>query len=285
MKKHFQMIVLIAIALFITACAEKEKSKKFNGGEPPKVATIPDHSITLPATNADFSTLVLTVIPYADSQVVGTINVDGYSLDQFITKSFTDIKVFVSGTPAGDSRNLFTYRFIATDGWNPWENRGAKDQPWEFVKEGFYVPGQRNGRIYSIDWYNDNDLRAYCVQRMGGGRIGLIRSVTVVNPIGKEVPFHLNTLPIADAINNDGNPSPAIKLKDLITEYITDTPERFSYIITTMDNVASLSKPIWTWANIESGFWFLNEDRTLVPGLGGQGRQRYLMKITLVNTE
>jgi hypothetical protein len=71
--------------------------------------------------------------------------------------------------------------------------------------------------------------------------------------------------------NNSGVEDYAIRLKDLITNSVTDTPESFRYQIGSPFEERRFP---FEWSDMEDGFFFLSEDRTFVPGKGGQFRVR-----------
>jgi hypothetical protein len=288
MKKKCGIVLIIALlVMLMMACSEKENVTGLdpNIPHPPDMADKYDDYIRMPLATSDFSiyTFADPPIRYVDSSTPET-NVDAISLDQFILKSRTDGLVPLRPEDAHlDTRKLFTYRMVANDGWSPWGGgRRSIDVTWDFISKGYFVPSKRDGRTYKIEWYNDDNLRNYCVQRMGNGKIELYRTVFVTNPTGtKEILFQLNSLPVVDATNNAGATVPGVRLRDLITRYVTDTPESFDYVIAGLDGAPF----IFEWADMEIGYFILSEDRTFVPGKGGQFRVRHPLKISLVRAD
>jgi len=258
--------------MFVSACAEKDRRTGIDDlVYPPALSKTPDVVIEMPASNFRFadSDFTVTQILYRDAMT------DVISMDQFVDKATTDELTDISN--ANESRRLFTYRLVATDGWNPLEVRSLRDLYWDEFVKGYLVPSDRF-RAYYPD-FSALNINGYNVQNMG--TIELFRSITVVEPGGKEVLFHINTLTIANATNNSGELAPAAKLKDLITEYITKTPEKYDYIITAVNG----SYFTFEWSDMVNGFFFVDEDRTFVPGKAGQFRVRNPMRISLVGID
>jgi len=78
-------------------------------------------------------------------------------------------------------------------------------------------------------------------------------------------------LDVIKAENFNGVEDYAIRLKDLITNAVTDTPEKFKYVIGTPFGGRTFD---FEWSDMEDGFFFISEDRTFVPGKGGTFRVR-----------
>jgi len=282
------IIVLIVMMTMFTACAEKD-----DDGILPQIPTKPENSFGLPISIDSYpeskyprETIDYTTSkdgPYDESTIT---QVSGISLQHFIEKSKTDNLTNISD--AKESRMLFTYRFVGSDNYTPKE----ADMFWDFVKEGYLILDIEGGRAYNIEWYKNKDLRNYCVKEMRGGRIDYFRAVVVDNGLKKHT-FYLNTLEKHDvpsySSSGEGDVLPAIKLTDLITTIVSDTPENYKYVLRAVDwETSSSGTQEYEWSEIQEGYFTLGVDRTTFPNftsaeMGNAKRGlRNLMSITLV---
>jgi len=274
---YFFVICLVLMAL-MTACSEKDDGPTGPGGGG-ETATKPDMAaltqvtltLTMP-TVAELTNYTSTQITYSDGSLV-----TAYSLDQFVPKLMIDALTNITNTT--ESRALFAYRMIGSDGYNPWENSTPYDDLlWSVYNQGYLVPSK--------------DFRSFFEESVGIERgynvknlqtLALFRTITVVNPTGtEEVIFELGALPTSIQPNYNGNDEPAIKISDLITTYITTTPEAYEYVFTPADNFAV---PPYTWAEVQAGYFSLQLERTTFPTMpdlpNNKRGVRNLMKITL----
>ena len=272
------IIVVIMIVMF-TACAEKDKK---NSGEddfpiPPALSKNPDITINMSAIITDLSDFTPTQITYrAEPDQVA-----GYSLDQFVDDSLTRAKT----NNATNSRSLFTYNQISSEAapYTPRDNpNNIGDLDWTDFSKGYFVPSKNNRTHFQELW--ENNLNLYSTQRIG--TFELYRTIVVYKPNGDPVQFHINLLPTSKQMNYANPPveEDAIKLSDLITNFITTTPQNYKFVITASDNTPYESV---TWAQLQAGYFMLGTERARYIGFedlnSGQARQRNIMKIELVN--
>jgi len=274
-------ICMVLMAL-LTACSEKDNGPTGPGGNgdvdygtKPDMATLAQatHNITMP-TVEDLATYTSTQITYSDGNPT-----TAYSLEQFVPKAVTDALTNITNTT--ESRALFAYRMIASDGFDPWNDRQRDDLLWGDFTTGYLLP-DKDFRSYFEAEEIPNTYNVKFLQT-----IALFRTITVVKPTGtEEVIFEIGALPTSIQPNYSGNDEPAIKLSDLITPYIIATDQhRCIFTLTAADG----REEVYTWEEIQAGYFSLELDRTTFPTMpdmpGAKRGLRNLMKITPVHVE
>ena len=285
------LLVLLFCLLIFSACSEKDNGPAVIGEEPPVHSRIPNAVVNMPAESFNFDDSSYTVgqIMYND------VMTNAISLDQFIRKSVTDGLTNISN--ANESRNLYTYRLVASDGWNPLDERSLKDLSWAEYIKGYLIPSDRY-RVYYPDFSAQN-VNGYNVRNIN--KIELYRTIIVVKPNSDEVVFQISQFNAHQNIpDRDANPNPAFKFTDLITPFITKTPASYNYVIKAIDHATqNQATQEYTWEEFQKGYLTLGEgsqrDRTTfvefvdgewkhVAGMSG-GKQflRNPLSVTLVN--
>jgi len=276
MKKKCGIVLFIALlVVLMTACSEKENITGGNGDtiRPPALSVTPDIVINIPAFNeADFPREHIVQIDYRGRLV------DAVSLSHFIDKALTDLH---SGNATHETRSLFTYHIVGSDGFSP-RNSRLDDLMWDVFRYGYIIPSE-DFRSY-FHRFDDNSAnnyenkedgkRGYLVRNVG--TIQLFRSMIIENPRGDHILFHTNLLNTVKRpiVENDED---VILLSEFITKYITDTPERFSYSIGAVNG--SLSDPALSWTQMQGAALVLtgsNRSRleSADPEVSLSGRQR-----------
>ena len=268
-------IGIFCILLLIIGCSENNTSSDPDVGTPPTWSTNPDYLVTMPSGDDDLSGYTPEAIQYSD----GTITT-GYSLDQFVTKSITDELTGITD-PEIDSRNLFTFNQISYDGFTPRiSNNYFGDLAWDDLSQGYWLSmPEYSFRTYfpqlqemSITGYNTKNIH----------KIELYRTVIVENINTVEAVFQLSGLKTYPILNYDDEIEDAIKLSDLITTFITTTPDAVNYIFVGIDD----STMVYGWRHIQGGYYLLSSETTIFPMLSAempneQARFKHLLKINV----
>ncbi|MDD4310014.1 MAG: hypothetical protein PHO32_06500 [Candidatus Cloacimonetes bacterium] len=207
------------------------------------------------------------------------LNVYGYKLHQFITKSAVNALVDPAAPDTVDYRGLFAYEIVASDGYSPRSSSNAGyDLPWQTFKDGYVVPTDE-GKT----WFpNANLPGAFKVKYANLFR--LYRKVDVLTCIGSKM-VELHSLPIYQIDNWSSPPAqePAIKLSDLI-QGIADAD---TLILIAGDGYSRS----YTAEKFNDGYYLLNSEVTTFPNFnatmtGGEKKFKRLASIdTLCQTE
>jgi hypothetical protein len=268
-RKKLSYLVVFFFLLCFVSCAEREK-EKITETTPPPMSNIPFAVITMPAEGTEFDPEWVTQIPYGVSQTL----TEAIPLTYFIDKSITDAVPTSSGHH--ETRMLFAYNQKATDGFSP-RSRGVPDLTFDVFSGGYLLPNE-SFRSY----FPDLDVNTYNTRNIR--EIELYRAITVVKINGDEVLFEISRLPTHNVPNRDGVIEPAIKLTDLITDFVTLTPERYEYEFLAVDG----NPQIYEWSEMARGYFSISSDRTTFVNVPeqdmGNNRRFYrnVVKITLL---
>ena len=268
-QKSFIVFLIVIVLVLFTACSEKEKTTLTpDTATPPVMASTPDFVITMPAEDTVFPDSVITEISYSGSLTPAV------KLDFFIKKSITDSLALTNK----ESRKLFAYHIIATDLFTP-RNRGLDDLTWDIFAEGYLLP-EKSYRTF-FEELSNQEINTYNVKNVRN--IELFRSIIVEKPDGTKVLFENNIFSTEMIANHSDDLENAFKLKDLITEYITKTPENYTYLFTAVDDFTME----YEWSHIQAGYWLKQSERTIFPTMpdlpNNMIRFKNLMKISLIS--
>jgi len=269
-------ILYIVITLTMLACSEKDNIKNIPGTLPPALSNTPDLTIKFPPEGTIFDDSLIVVLP--------VINLSGTNTQ--INQNAIPLKYFVLDEISETLVNMHTYRIVASDGWNPYKDRGQLDLQWNNFIKGYYLPAFH--RTYYHD-FSQNSNYAFNVQRVQD--IQLYRTIIVVKPDGNEVLFQVNTLEIVNMVNpqNNNNLEKSFQLSSLITQYITSSPQNFEYFITAADYTGgSQGSATLNWYFIQGAYYSIDIERIFFPvieGYDGRMRLRNLIKIEMINNE
>lgn len=232
--------VVLAYFVFIGSCTNKGG----NGTGPQ-----PDSGITINVVLGDRTdTVAVDGLP-CDS-------IDGQAavcLSSFVRSAF--IQPYIDkDSVAHDTRGLYAYRLVGSDGFNPHDNRGYEDNVWAHLNLGYYFVNDDRSVFpdENIDLpgaFNIKSLRTIRVFR----KIAIVTdTATIIREVGD--------LPVIQVQNLEGQPEGAIGLWQCITTpYITE-PSACQYRLRTLDN---FSPPALTWDQLQTGYWLLNTQRTI----------------------
>lgn len=203
----------------------------------------------------------------ADGQEAIQLN---YFIDTLLIHPFID-----KNGLSHDSRSLYSYQIVGDDGFSASGNRGYPNNIWDHFFLGHVIASSR--QVIFPD--NKIDLPgAYNVKF--ARRIVIHRKFDIVFPDSINI-VELNRITPVQILNPDNVLEDAIPLKDVVTARVTN-PGIYNYNILSLDNFGPTSD--MTWAQFETGYWFLNSqvtkflDTTLV---GGRYKLKVLEKILI----
>ena len=287
------LFLVMATALMLVACSEKGKNPIPTPGDdfPPTLSNKPDETIPFPPRNYQFDENLVVVLPEVNFSASNRqTDVKAVGLDFFFLSAMgqSEIGTTTQKSMSVDEAKMFTYRIVASDGWNPWKDRQAKDLYWDGYKEGFLtlyddIQDRNHFRTYFHD-LSAESVYSYNVQ--SAHELQLYRTITVVKLDGEEVMFQVNILDHQEIENpqntNSDDLEESFKMMDLITRYITNTPEQYEYVVTSNDGFIS----ILTWQHIQGAWYSRVVDRVFypneAPNFSGQLRPRNVVRIELL---
>jgi hypothetical protein len=161
------------------------------------------------------------------------------------------------------SESLYTYRIVASDGWNPWTNRSMRDLYWDVFTQGYLLLIDPF-RTYFHDFSQDMNF-GFNVQSVQ--EIQMYRTITVVKPDGTSALFQINIISEHQMINpqNDNSLDRAIRLSDLITEYVTSTATRYEYRLIAADYDGNRGFAVFSWAQLQGAYYSRDIERVFFP--------------------
>lgn len=216
-----------------------------------------------------FASLLLLFVACSEKDDNPTdVNVYGYSLDQFITKSVVANSVD-SAADTLELRQLFNYEIVSgdEDAWSPRQSVNAGyDLNWESFRLGYLVPTDNN-RV----WFQDPMLpSAFKVRNTATFR--LYRTIRVNSGRGtKEI--ELRGLDVQQVNNWDGTPEAAIKLSDLMQGIAAYD----SVSIVCYDGYGE--GKYYQSAAIQDGYYLLDSERTIFPTASLPNNQKKMKKV------
>lgn len=260
MKKFFLLLLVFAFAFNFASCSDdKSDSPGTTGADVlPVIAATADYDLqfTFPDPNTgDFSSYTTSNVSYDGATVTG------YSLDQFVTQAAVD-----SATGASvDSRILFNYRVIATDGWNPFDDKEQIDLTWELFGTGYLLGALNDARVY---FPSEDIAGAYDVKN--ADTINMYRVINVIK--GTDVvPFETAGFTAEDLTywNKDNDATIAgkgVSLVELLTNFEIDG-SGYNYVFSLVDDFVAdgsngpLNNTL-SWADYQKAYYIFEEDAT-----------------------
>jgi len=271
--KYVFIFILMAVFMF-TACSEKNGKGGGDTHLPPSLSNDPDETILFPAQDYEFDDDWVVVLPIVNFSATNTqTDVEAVPLSYFVL--LNESPIF-----SEDYAKMFTYRIVSSDGWDPWSMRQAIDLYWDTLMNGF---------LTLIDPYrtyfhelSQNSVYAYNVQ--SANKLQVYRTIMVVKPDGTEVMFQVNILDHVEQ-NNPQNTADILelsfKMTDLITKYITESPQDYEFLIAAADGFTT----ILGWEHIQGAWYSRMLERVFYPSedgdVPGQLRPRNVTSITL----
>lgn len=204
-------------------------------------------------------------------------NVDGeeaIQINHFIDTSL--IHPFIDkNNMSHDSRSMYSYQIVGDDGFSASGNRGYPNNIWDHFFLGHVIISSRqvifpDNKIDLPSAYNVKTSRRIYTHRKFD--LDFTDSVHIVD-LDKITPVQI--------LNPDNVLEDAIPLKDVVNAKVSN-PDSYNYNILSLDEFGPTSD--MTWAQFETGYWFLNSqvtkflDTTLV---GGRYKLKVLEKILI----
>ncbi len=250
MKKLFFIFLTLALALNFAGCADDDT--------PP------------PASGPDGGDDPLADYTAADIEYDGQ-TIKGYSLAQFVTEA--EIEAILG---AGvDCRDLYLYRVIASDGWNPADDRDSDDLTWTQFSSGYLLEKLYDAKVYypsddiatNYDVKNAKDSNLY-------RKIDVIKDADESEATPEIISFEMGALDVTDDMkywNNkkeEAKTGKGISLVLLLSDYVIDEEvdkEGYSYKINLADGYTSdlengLGENTISWAGIQNAYYVFEED-------------------------
>ena len=265
----YLMFLVIVTTLFFVACSD-------NGDEPikpPELATNADTIIPFPSQDEEFDENLIVVLPIVNFSATSNpqTNVQAVPISHFVLEH--------------DSENfarMHTYQIFAHDGINSRRN-GNEDLDWDAFQEGYFLNETIRTYFHDISQKEDYSFNIQLARE-----IRMYRSIYVVKPDGEEVLFQVNILRHENRSNpqNNNYTERAFRMSDLITGYITKTPQNYEYFITSTDYTGgNTGYAILQWSDIQAAWYSRNIDRVFFPqmpsDMPGAMRLRDVIKVEL----
>ena len=273
LKKSTRLILslLMVATLALVACSDKEEKTPVVPPVlvPPALSNIADLEIAFPGQDDEIDEDLIVVLPEVKFTATSTPLHDVRAVP---------LSHFVLDYDGENFAKLHSYQIVAYDGATSRRDEN-KDLYWDTFKNGHYVIDFTRSYFHELSQesnysYNVNMAR----------EIRFYRTVMVVKPDGEEVMFQVNILSHENRINpqNSNNVERSFKLSDLITNYVTLTPQNFEYIITATDG----SSATLEWHQLQGACYSRVIERVFFPTIEdftGAMRLRDLMKVELFN--
>ena len=259
--KKFALIflsMLVMVSVF-TGCSEKDSTgPEDNDPIAPALAEVVDIEFILPA---DLTSYVATDVDYE-----GVIT-PGYALDQFVSE--VDVNAYLD-EDGFDTRALFAVEIVSSDedgNWSP-RLRDVGDLRWDQFVTGNVLPEQ-SGKTFFAD---ESIPGTFNVKH--ATYFKLYRKLDVALD-GTTTTFEtgaFETSEITYIKNDETRTEIGFSLVNLISDYVTEDPEDYSYYFTAADGWENTdTSNLFSWEDIQCGYWlteenkaiFLNEDTTL----------------------
>jgi len=240
MKKLLVLFLgLLLMASFITGCSEKDDDPTGpdENAEPPAIATTPDEVMAVP-DSASLGNYTFETVTYNE------LDMPGYPLVQFIqfAKDF-------------DETLEYTYEIVSDDGYSPRVGENA-DLSWADFSTGYLLPETKHRSYFP----SDDIFTAYDVK--WADHINLYRTVKVITTT-EEVCFQTGAIETEDVYHQAGNGNfytdPGFKLENFLSEYVTESPEDYTYKFTASDEY----EKIYTWDELQTGSWLTEQNKAV----------------------
>lgn len=215
---------------------------------------------------------LLFVIGCSENDPPTDVDVLGYKLDQFITRSVVVDSVDAALPDTTDLRHLFNYEIVSgdEDAWSPRNSVNAGyDLNWAQFSNGYLVPTDDNRT-----WFEDPTLPgAFKVKNTALFR--LYRKIEVISG-GASKHVELKGLPLYPITNWDGNTENAVKLSDLMQGIAAYD----SVKIVCYDGYGS--DKYYQAAAINDGYYLLDTERTIFPTATLPNNQKKMKKVAYI---
>lgn len=229
--------------------------------------------------------------------------IKGYPLLQFVSEStvnnhFGDPEWDEDSGNTGpvDCRKLFAYRVIASDNWNPYDDKGADDMSWDDFKSGYllekiydakvYFPSEEIFKMYDVK--NAQDINTYrridILKDVDGSEGGPTAIIFQLSAFSTEELEYWNSKQL-EVITGKG-----ISIDQLFSEYVIAAADKgnYDYKFILADGFVGdgtggkLLDNTCTWEELQQAYYIFEEDGEvkdkiiiLGPEEGGHPTQAY----------
>jgi hypothetical protein len=183
---------------------------------------------------------------------------------------------------------MYAYRIVASDNFDPWNDREKRDLSYDELIAGYLLINSPTDNPSYPDHFRTyfagfSDKAEYAYNVRDTNHLLAFRSIVVEKADGEIAVFELATLPTIEINNDQGSPEQAYKLTDIITGYITTTPENYSYFFVCSDDYLSpTTSNTFTWEHIQDGYYLSVRERTFFPNFNADGGWR-LQRVVRIN--
>ena len=245
--KLFLILILVATVLFVACSSDEEKP-----AVPPQLSTSPDRTIVFPPQDEEYDEDLIVVLPVVHFTATATQN----------DVSAVPLSYFILNYDSENYARMHTYQITAHDGITS-RREGSSDLVWNTFRNGHFL-------IDTIrTYFHTQSLSAnYNYNIQLAKDIRLYRSIIVVKPDGEEVLFQVNILKHENRNNpqNNNTTERAFKMSDLISTYITKSPQNYEYFLTAADFTGgNTGSATLQWSDMQSAWYSRNIDRVFFP--------------------
>jgi hypothetical protein len=257
MKKIFSLFTLVLLITLFIGCSESDSpSASKPKAEDPTLIVLPADPYT------DYLSEEVNTASDADTLATGEVPGDGWKLDQYILAAEPKILNFHDNV-AADLRPLFGYRIMASDGYNPFDNKGSADLNWAKISNGYLLnalnekrsvfPGQDLGNSYRVK-------NTYAFK--------IFRKLDVVKADASVVEFETDYLvseTLTWTFSKVGDPvithtdATVIPLANFISADITATPDQFTYTVRDVTGATLANFTAMTWATVQNSYYVVDD--------------------------
>jgi len=194
-----------------------------------------------------------TQVAFGDCAKIDADGEEAIQLDEFVTTdlipAFTD-----KDETDWDTRSLYSYEILATDGYSASGVKGYPNNIWEHMSLGHLFTSNRqvvfpDDKIDLAGAYNVKDAIEIIVHRKF--------DVTAPDTVDF---FELSDFTTTRVNNWDGIEEDAVPLADYVTTLVAN-PEAYMYNLVSLDQYSPPDD--LDWEKFQTGYWLLDSERTI----------------------
>ena len=267
----FWSLVVFAV-FFMTACSVEEEGPLY----PPALSNKSDRTIDIPAQDTEYDFDLIEIIPTVYLSPSATMHdLSAVPFDYFVIEAVTEMQA-----------RMHTYQLVSHDGVTSRRDDNI-DLYWKDFAKGYLLIDFLRAYFHE---YSQKQNYGYNLQFVK--EIRMYRTMTVVKPDGEEVLVHVNTLNEYKMNNpqNGHTTDNSFRMQDLITKYITKSPQNYRYFITSADYTGgSTGSAILEWTDMQRSYYSKERDveRIFFPSepqnMAGTLRLRDVVRVELIS--
>jgi len=249
MNKFTKLLLFGVIILFtFAACDDNPAGNETEDPTPPSLAGTIDIEFTIP-DSVELSNYTSELVDYDGTMVTG------YSLDQFV--NMDSVNAYID-EDSFDGRKLFAIEIVSNDDDGNFSPRDHDyyDLAWTDLETGFLLPDEK-GRTYFPD---ENIPNGYNVK--WAYYLKLYRKIDIVLD-GNTTIFETGAFTSEGIFHQAGNGNfytdPGFALTNLISDYVTESPNNYEYRFTSADD----DEIVFTWDDIQTGYWLITQNKAV----------------------